>query len=149
MKAHARAPIPEGLTESQMNSFVAERNELVATAEAAMKLANGIERRGQKARGRTLTRADMESLGREADPLNRRIHQKIARNSMHKSPNRVDLNVSRRDVEPAREPVAVYSQTATIYLQNYNQKTSQYLNMLSSVLKTMNEVSASIVRNMR
>jgi hypothetical protein len=148
MKAHARAPMPKGLTESQMNSFVAKRSELVATADAALKLANGIERRGQKAQRRTLTRADMESLGQEADPLNRRINQKTARIPMRKSPGSVDLNVASRDVDPNTESIRNKRQMASTAFQNFDQKANQLYNILSSVLKAMNEMRMGTMRNM-
>jgi len=148
MRAHARAPAPQGLTESQMSSFVAKRNELVATADAALKLANGIERRVQKARRRTLTRADMESLGREARPLNRRISQKPATGPMRKPPGPGDMNVASRDVDPNTESTRNKRQLHSTAFQNFDQKANQLYNLLSSVMKAMNEMRMGTVRNM-
>ena len=47
------------------------------------------------------------------------------------------------------ETVRDSRQLASSQFENANQKASQYVNMLSSVLKTMNEMQSGIIRNIR
>ena len=48
-----------------------------------------------------------------------------------------------------RETVRSDRQLTSTQFQNANQQSTQYVNMLSSVLKTMNETQTSIIRNLK
>jgi hypothetical protein len=52
-------------------------------------------------------------------------------------------------VEAERETVRDKRQLAASQFENAHQKATQYLNLLSSVLKALNEMQSSIVRNIR
>jgi len=51
--------------------------------------------------------------------------------------------------EADRETVRNDRQMTSTQFENANQKASQYINMLSSILKTMNEMNQGIIRNLR
>lgn len=52
------------------------------------------------------------------------------------------------EVDAMQESARNDRQTATTQFSNYNQKSTQYFNMLSSVMKNMNSMRMGTVRNM-
>jgi hypothetical protein len=60
-----------------------------------------------------------------------------------------DLLVLASEVENHRETVRAQRQLYASQFENANQKATQYVNMLSSVLKTLNEMARSVIRNLR
>lgn len=52
-------------------------------------------------------------------------------------------------VEVQRETVRNDRQLVSTQFENANQKATQYINMLSSILKTMNEMSMGVIRNLQ
>lgn len=148
MRAHARSTMPEGLNQSQRSRLAAERRELVETADATLKLAIQIEGLERKAQRRTLTRADMESLGTKADPLAGRIKQRIARAPTRKSMSSTGLNEKRKKVESREESDLNKRQEFQTMFENFDQKANQLFKMLSTVMKNIKEMNSSVTRNM-
>jgi len=63
--------------------------------------------------------------------------------------NRSQLQAEIAAVENQQETVRNDRQMASTQFENANQKATQYINMLSSVLKTMNEMRKGVIRNIR
>ena len=63
--------------------------------------------------------------------------------------NRSKIKKEIAKVESSREEIRNERQLATSQFENANQKATQYLNILSSVLKTMKEMNEGTVRNLR
>ncbi len=148
MIAHARTTMPKGLDKKQRASFAATHRELKATADAVLKLVIQIKSREKKAQRSTLKRVDMESLEVEADPLTRRINQRMRRAPARNSMSSTGLNEKIKQIESMQETVRNKRQLASTAFQNFDQKANQLYNMLSSVMKAMNEMRMSTVRNM-
>ena len=53
-----------------------------------------------------------------------------------------------KNVEAQQETVRNMRQTTTTAFQNFDQKSNQMYNMLSSVMKSMNEMRMGTIRNM-
>ncbi len=62
--------------------------------------------------------------------------------------SRSDLNAAIREVERMRESVRNKRQMASTAFQNFDQKANQLYNLLSSVMKAMQEMRQAPVRNM-
>jgi uncharacterized protein (DUF1501 family) len=148
IQAHARTTMPAGLNKDQEVSLVAQRRDLEAAADAALKLAIQIENRELKARERTLTRADMVSLDVPAHALTERINKRLPGASTPKKLNRDGLNESIKEVESMQETARNERQMASTAFQNFDQKANQQYNLLSSVMKAFNEMRMGTVRNM-
>ena len=148
MQVHARTTMPEGLNKDQEAILAAQRRDLEATAAAALELAIQIENRESKARGRTLTRADMDSLGVAAHALTERINQRLPGASTPKKLTRGELKDTSKELESMQETVRNQRQMASTAFQNFDQKANQLYNLLSSVAKAMNEMRMGTVRNM-
>lgn len=148
MQTHARTTIPKGLNKDQEVILATQRRDLEATANTALKLAIQIENREHKARKRTLTRADMDSLGVPAHALTKRINRRL-RASTPKKLTRSRRNKSIKEVETMQETVRSKRQMASTAFQNFDQKANQLYNLLASVMKAMNEMRMGTVRNMR
>lgn len=138
MQTHARTTIPKGLNKNQEIILATQRRDLEATADTALNLAKQIENGERKARNGTLTRADMDSLGVPAHALMNRINRKIQRAS----------TPSIKEVETMQEIVRNKRQMTSTAFQNFDQKTNQLYNLLSSVMKAFNEMRMGTVRNM-
>ena len=63
--------------------------------------------------------------------------------------NRAKLQDSIAEVESRQEKLRNSRQLSSAQFENANQKATQYINMLSSVLKTMKEMGEGTVRNLR
>ena len=140
MQAHARMTIPEGLDKNQAARLAAQRRDLEKTADAALKLAIQIEDRERKSPGKVLTRADMDSIGGAAQSLTERINRRLPKPSSPKKGTRGDLDESIKDVESTQESERNKRQMASTAFQDFDQKTNQLYNMLSSVAKTVGEM---------
>ncbi len=138
IRVHARTRMPRGLDSEQRVRFNAKRRELKATAAAVQKLIKQIEIIEKKARRRTFTRADMVGLGEEDDPLAGRRFDASG----------LGLDGQIREVEAMQESVRNERQMASTAFQNFDQKANQLYNLLSSVMKAMNEMRMGTVRNM-
>jgi hypothetical protein len=77
----------------------------------------------------------------------RQQHKGLKRS--RKQLGRSGLNETLTQTEAIQETVRNDRQMAAAAFQNANQKASQYLNMLSSVMKTMHETRRGAVRNMK
>ena len=70
---------------------------------------------------------------------------------LFRSPGRLsrsDLNAAIREVERMQESVRNKRQMASTAFQNFDQKANQLYNLLSSVMKAMQEMRQAPVRNM-
>jgi hypothetical protein len=121
MRAHAGTTIPEGLDENQEKAFAAERNELLATADAALMLATEIMGRETMANRKTLTRADMASLMEEVDVLSEQISRTMADESFRQ----LDSSLG------------------------YNDRSNELLNIMSKIMHDAQEKLKKIVNNLR
>ena len=148
MQAHARTPMLERLSKDQETSLTAERRDLEATADAALKLAMQIDHRENKARAKTLTRADMDSLGVAAHALTARVNQRSPGPSASKKLTCGSLNEPAKQIDSMPGAVRNQRQMASTAFQNFDQKANQLYNLLSSVMKAFNEMRAGTVRNM-
>jgi hypothetical protein len=63
--------------------------------------------------------------------------------------NKDEINALVSTIEADRETVRNERQMCTSQFENANQRASQYMNMLSSVIKTMNEMKMGVIRNLR
>jgi methyl-accepting chemotaxis protein len=61
---------------------------------------------------------------------------------------RSGLNQALKDVEAMQEQVRNKRQMASTAFQNFDQKANQQYNLLSSIMKAMNEMRMGTVRNM-
>ncbi|MCJ7526115.1 MAG: hypothetical protein MUP71_12970 [Candidatus Aminicenantes bacterium] len=147
MQVHARTTMPEGLNKDQEAILAAQRHDLEATAAAALELAIQIENRESNAQGRTLTRADMDSLGVAAHALTVRINQRLPGASTPKKLNSGKLNDIIKEVESMQETNRNKRQMASTAFENFDQNANHLFNLLSSVMKGMNEMSMGIGRN--
>ena len=72
----------------------------------------------------------------------------IATSSDSKSLDRNGLNDTIKMVESMQETVRNKRQMASTSFQNFDQKSNQLYNLISSVMKSMNEMRSGTVRNM-
>jgi hypothetical protein len=77
------------------------------------------------------------------------IHQQIKLVELQrKQLERSRVNESLKQIESMQEQVRNKRQMATTTFQNFDQKANQLYNLLSSIMKTMNEMRMGTVRNM-
>jgi hypothetical protein len=89
----------------------------------------------------------MERLGVAAKPVVQMVDRATAELN-NRAINRTALNNVIREVESQQETVRNKRQAASTSFQNFDQKANQLYNMLSSVMKTANEMRMSPIRNM-
>ena len=148
MRELAKTTIPNTFNQNQRTIFIAKLHELNETADASVNLANQIAIRGRKALNRTLSKADMESLGIVAKPLSLKIKLKIAQIPKQKLATAKPLNSRIKIVESNEETVRNERQEYTTMFENFDQKANQLFKILSSVMKYMNVTRTSITRNL-
>ncbi|KAA3629325.1 MAG: hypothetical protein DWQ09_03475 [Proteobacteria bacterium] len=147
MQMHASTKMPAGLNQKERTSVAATQRELQANADAARALASRLEGLARKAQGGTLKRTDMERLGAETKVLNERINKRRVAAKV-KRLDRSELNNAIKEVESIKETVRNNRQMATTAFQNFDQKSNQLYNLLSSIMKALNEMRMGTVRNM-
>jgi methyl-accepting chemotaxis protein len=101
----------------------------------------------KKADRGTLTRADMERLGVAEEPVVQMVDRATA-DLDNRAVNRTELSNLIREVDSQQEAVRNKRQAASTSFQNFDQKANQQYNLLSSVMKSMNEMRMGTVRNM-
>lgn len=93
---------------------------------------------------RTLQQAQQALRVQNPDP------NQLGRLSKSLEKQRTDIEQLRAQlVQVQKETVRNERQLASSQFENANQKASQYLNMLASVMKTLNETRSGIIRNLR
>jgi hypothetical protein len=174
MRKAARAPLPRELNEYEKTRLKGKYRELEAAADNAQELAVQVQRRAWKARHQTLTPNDIDSLLIETALLAKQIVLKIpqdpnenrtegaapstkrAMTAESPSPSTQDemkrldieaLSETIREIESMQESVRNEQQMAETAFQNFDQKANQLYNLLSSVMKAMNEMRMGTVRN--
>ncbi len=83
---------------------------------------------------------DLSTLGPNGDL--------VKTDSYHKRMDRMSLSDTIKLVESAQETIRNKRQMASTAFQNFDQKSNQLYNLMSSVLKSMNEMRGGVVRNM-
>jgi hypothetical protein len=143
----AKSQVPGNPDNGERAQFETKRGDLRETATATQDLASRIEGMAMKADRGTLTRADMERLGVAAEPVVQMVDRATA-GSTGRAINSRELNDVIRDVESQQETARNKRQVASTSFQNFDQKANQQYNLLSSVMKSMNEMRMGTVRNM-
>ena len=148
MQAHARKPVPAGFNNAQKARLAAKRRDLEAAADDALRLANKVEARANKARRKRLSRADMNSLGAATKALESRIRQRrpgivAPRTKLRESPKSKNLGS-----DTTREEIRNERQEFQTMFENFDQKANQLFNMLATVMKNMKEMQATTNRNL-
>jgi hypothetical protein len=147
MTSIAKTQAPGYLDSSNRAQFENKRSELKATAAATKELVSRIEGMAKKAERGTLTRADMENLGLYSEPVIR-MTDRASADVAKRTINSTDLNRTIHEVESQQEAARNKRQQASTAFQNFDQKANQQFNLLSSVMKAMNEMRLGAVRNM-
>jgi len=147
MQEHARKPLPTGFDNAQKASIAAKRRDLEAAAADALKLANQVEDRANKARRKKLSRADMNSLGAATDALDSRIKRRRPGVVAPKTLLRESPKLKNIESDPTNEEVRNKRQEFQTMFENFDQKANQFFNILTTVMKSMKETKATIVRN--
>jgi len=145
MRLHARIDVRGGLNKKQKASIIAERRELMTNAGEAFKLAARLEELAQKAQRKALRRSDLDDLGNRTGILSRRVDARLV---TMRGLDRSKLNKAMKQLESQQETVRNERQMADTAFQNFDQKANQLYNLLSSVMKAMNEMRMGTVRNM-
>ena len=83
---------------------------------------------------------DLSTLGADG--------QLVETDSDRKPLNRASLNDQIKELESMQETVRNKRQMASTSFQNFDQKSNQLYNLISSVMKSMNEMRSGTVRNM-
>lgn len=149
MMEQAKTSIPIDLDQNQKKSFAAKQRDLKTTANSALNLAKQLDSLESRARKRTLMRIDMEGLGIVARPLSLKITMKKSHIPIRKIVIADRLNTTIKQVESIQEPVRNDRQESSTSFENFDQKANQLYNLLSSVMKSMEEMRMSTVRNMQ
>jgi hypothetical protein len=112
------------------------RMDLQATAEAALKLSSQLAAAERKAIGGQLSQDDLESMGSAVDPLIKVLQSATGPKGLRRG----SLGESMREIESRQEELRNKRQMHTTAFQNFDQKSNQVMNMLTSVIKTIGEM---------
>jgi len=153
MQSHAKSTIPTGLNKNEKLTFLSKVRDLEVAADAAMKLASKIDIRANRAQRRVLTRADMDSLYIDVDVLKVKIKRISSKNSKTRTWQRKDPKIYRdklhiKEPEEDMESVRNKRQEYQTMFENFDQKTNQLFNILSTVMKSMKEMQQATTRNL-
>ena len=149
LETHARTPASADLDAGAREEYESSLEALAADGKAALALADRIEASARKAHQRAFIARELESLAPATERLAARIRAQQPEVATRGAMDRRTVNQRLKELEAQQESVRNKRQLASTAFQNFDQKSNQLYNLLSSVMKSLNEMRRGTVRNMR